>query len=263
MIEKELQNLGLSPKETKVYLSALELGAKSAQDLARHANVNRVTCYVMLDNLIKRGLVSQVEGEKGRIFVAESPEKLLHYLDSRERRVKEQKSGVEKILPQLLAIFNVESDKPKVRYLEGYNGVRTLQKMVLDSKTKNIDGIVSLDYAFEHFEPRVFDDYRVELIKRGVTGRNIVTTEKYTLDYIPKGMEKLQQIRILPYDKFQFPGEIAIYDSFASIMSFHGKPVCIMIEHSAVVSILKSWFSLAWEGAEKFKLNKDDKKYGT
>jgi len=256
MIEKELQKLGLSQKETKVYLAALELGAKSAQEIARRANINRVTCYIMLENLMERGLMSQIEGEKGRIFAAESPEKLLHYLDRQERELREQKSYVKNILPQLLAIFNVAGDKPKVKYFEGLEGVRMLQKIAIDSDTKQIDEIVSLDHAFQHFEPHAFDDYRENLLKKQVNGRHILTTKKYTLDYVPKGFEKFHEFRVLPYEKFQFAGEIAVFDRFASIASFYGEPACIVIEHPVVVDLMKNWFNLAWEGALKYKIDK-------
>lgn len=256
MIEEELQKLGLSQKEAKVYLAALEMGPRSAQEIARRANINRVTCYLMLEALINRGLVSQVDGEKGRIFMAESPEKMINYFDEQQKEVMKQKINAEKLIPELLALFNVASDKPKVRYLEGFNGIKVLQAMVIESGTKHIDGIVSLDHAFSHFDPRTFDDYRKALLEMKVRGRNIITTKKYTLDYVPQEVYEYQEVRLLPYEKFEFPGEIAIFEKFAGIFSYIGKPICIMVEHPAVVTILQNLFNLAWEGADKFKIDK-------
>ena len=42
-LDKELQKIGLSEKEAKVYLAALELGQASVQNIARKAEVNRAT----------------------------------------------------------------------------------------------------------------------------------------------------------------------------------------------------------------------------
>ncbi len=252
MIEKELLKLGLSEKEIKVYLAAMELGPKPVQEIARRANINRVTCYVILENLLDFGLVTQIEGEKGKIYAAENPEKLLQYLDKKEREIESTKKEISEILPELLAMFNRVGDRPVVRYLEGVEGIRGLQEQILESGTQHIDSIVSLDYAFKHYSPQEFNDYRKELIKRKIKIRGITTSKKYTHEYMPKGHEEDQKYRFLPADKFEFPGEIGVFDDFASIFSYTGKPVLIIIEHPQVVKILQSWFDLAWKGTENY-----------
>ena len=52
------KKLGLSDKETAVYLSLLEHGAVSVRELARAANLNRGTTYDILKKLQAEGLVS-------------------------------------------------------------------------------------------------------------------------------------------------------------------------------------------------------------
>jgi len=73
---KELQDLGLSEKEARVYLAALELGQTTADKLAKHAKVNRSTTYVQLESLMKVGLMSTHEERKKTVFAPESPELL-------------------------------------------------------------------------------------------------------------------------------------------------------------------------------------------
>jgi len=252
MIEKELLKLGLSEKEIKVYMAAMELGPKPVQEIARRANINRVTCYVILENLMDFGLVSQIEGDKGRIYAAENPEKLIHYLDKKGKELESTKKEISEILPELLAMFNRVGDKPVVRYLEGVSGIRDLQEQIIESGTKHIDSIVSLDYAFEHYPPQEFNDYRKKLVEKKIKIRGITTSKQYTHDYMPKDHKEHQEYRFLPADKFAFPGEIGVFDDFASIFSYHEKPILIIIEHPQVVKILQSWFDLAWEGTEKY-----------
>lgn len=255
MIEKELLKLGLSEKEIKVYMASMELGPKPVQEISRRANINRVTCYVILENLMDFGLVSRIEGEKGKIYAAENPEKLIQYLDKKEKEILSTKKEISEILPELLALFNRVGDRPVVRYLEGVQGIRDLQKEIIASNTEHIDNIVSLDWAFEHFDPKDFNDYREELIRRKVKIRGISTSKKYTHDYMPEGHQENQEYRFLPADQFEIPGEISIFDDFASIFSYQNKPILIIIEHPQVVNILKSWFELAWLGTEKFASN--------
>ena len=68
---KELQDLGLSEKEARVYL-----GQTTADKLAKHAKVNRSTTYVQLESLMKVGLMSTHEERKKTVFAPESPELL-------------------------------------------------------------------------------------------------------------------------------------------------------------------------------------------
>ena len=50
---KELQDIGLSEKEARVYLAALEIGRATADQLAKHAKIVRPTTYVQLQSLMK------------------------------------------------------------------------------------------------------------------------------------------------------------------------------------------------------------------
>ena len=50
-LKKELEHLGLSDKEAKVYLAALEMGPSPVQDISHKAHVNRATTYVMIESL--------------------------------------------------------------------------------------------------------------------------------------------------------------------------------------------------------------------
>ncbi|MBI4087815.1 TrmB family transcriptional regulator, partial [Candidatus Kaiserbacteria bacterium] len=68
---KELEDLGLSEKEARVYLAALELGQNTAERIAKQASVNRSTTYVQLDSLMKMGLISTHEEDKKTLFAPE------------------------------------------------------------------------------------------------------------------------------------------------------------------------------------------------
>ena len=62
----------MSEKEARVYLYALELGATTADKLAKHAKVNRSTTYVQLESLMKNGLIRDLKvGDKTLITVTE------------------------------------------------------------------------------------------------------------------------------------------------------------------------------------------------
>ena len=71
----ELSHVGLSDKEAAVYLAAMELGPAVVQDIAKKAEVNRATTYVMIESLASRGMMSTFVKGKKRYFAAEPPER--------------------------------------------------------------------------------------------------------------------------------------------------------------------------------------------
>jgi sugar-specific transcriptional regulator TrmB len=253
MIDQELQKIGLSPKEIKVYVSALQTGPKSAQDIARHAGVNRVTCYVVLENLMRYGLITHCEGEKGRIFTAENPERLKNYIEAKKNEINEKGKNVDRVMPHLMALFNEIGDKPHVHYLEGDQGIKLFKQRVLSSSTKQIDEIVSVDAVYNEWGNMEHYDYKEKIFQRDTKYRIIYTIKKYTLDYLPSIEDARLEARQLPYDKFVFPGNIDILDDFAAIACFQKKPSIIILEHPDIIAMLRSWFDLAWESAEEHK----------
>jgi HTH-type transcriptional regulator, sugar sensing transcriptional regulator len=148
MYEKELINLGLSEKESKVYLAALELGPETAQKIAQKAGINRPTAYVQIESLKNRGLMSQFDKGKKTFYVAESPERLSSLLNVLEKELEFKKVETERVLPSLLNLFAGKGERPKVRFLEGVEGLKTIQQEFLRSKEKKIVGLTNLDELY-------------------------------------------------------------------------------------------------------------------
>ena len=94
MIDKDLQAVGLQEKEAKVYLAALELGKGTAQQIAIKAELKRPTTYVIMEELMRQGLVSSFYEGKKQYFVAENPERLVDILQNQK-----QDSRTRKYLP--------------------------------------------------------------------------------------------------------------------------------------------------------------------
>src|SRR5581483_2129774 len=83
VLAKQLIEFGLSQKEAKVYLALLELEVGSVSEVAKSANINRSSTYVVLSSLKKKGLISTSEDKKIQMFVATPPEMLL--LEAQEK----------------------------------------------------------------------------------------------------------------------------------------------------------------------------------
>lgn len=251
MLEKELQKLGLSDKEAKVYLSSMELGPTPVQGISKKAGVNRATTYVMIESLIERGLMSSFEKGKKRFFTAESPDQLLSILHKEELEAKEKTRQFEGILPELKILFAAAEEKPRVKFFEGVEGLKAIQDDVLKSKYDQLDEIVALDASYRTFPPAT-QDHRQKLIEKtkNIPVRVIYTTKKgATLSQ----KEGRRERRYIPPEKFPFTTDTIIYGNKLAIGTSEGKLMGVIIESKEITEALRSIFNLAWEGAEKYQ----------
>ena len=93
-----LQNYGLSEKEARIYLTAVELGPTVASTIARNSGEKRVTTYTLLKELIKKGYMNEIKRNDISYFSSISPEILFKELEKKYLSFKET-------LPDFLSVF--------------------------------------------------------------------------------------------------------------------------------------------------------------
>lgn len=111
-----LERLGLSNKESSIYLSLSESGPATVSEISKNTGLHRPTVYQTLPALQKLGLVTESKKGKRAYFVAESPEKLRTLLSETESKLNE-------LVPELKAVFESHEQKPLVKFLEGKKGI--------------------------------------------------------------------------------------------------------------------------------------------
>lgn len=249
LLNKTLKNLGLSEKEAKVYLAALELGAQPVQEIAKKAGVNRATTYVMIESLTQKGLMSSFEKGKKRYFNAEEPERLFNIIKSQEREIKEQEAMIKKIMPDLSAIYAVSEHKPRVRFFEGMEGVQNIQDDILESKTNYIDAALDIDEYRKHFSDQDFAEYRKEIMKRKIKQRIMFTTQGPPPDAMAE-KEKFTgtlDYKYIPKQDFNFPGELTIYANRVALYTTKGKVIGVIIDSPEINQMIKAFYDITWK----------------
>ncbi|MFA5413000.1 MAG: helix-turn-helix domain-containing protein [Patescibacteria group bacterium] len=247
MLEKELQKLGLSDKEAKVYLSSMELGPSPVQSIASKAGVNRATTYVMIESLIERGLMSSFEKGKKKFFTAESPLRLLALLRKEEAEIKDKMRNLEEIIPHMNTLLANTEERPRVRFYEGKEGLRAVQEDFLRTHDKKIETIYSADYIRQVFTDDERKEYVEKRMEKGIKVRSIYTFEKGTL------VDKTATRCKIPTSKFPLFCDIIMYGNNVAITSLKGRLFGIIVESKEFADTMRSIFELSWEAAEKYK----------
>lgn len=242
MLEKQLQELGLAEKESRVYLAALELGSASVQDIAHKAGVNRPTTYVQIEFLAKKGLMSSFIRGKKRYFNAESPEQLMRILDKKKKEIENKQDELEKSMPELKSLHNLMEDKPKVRYFEGKEGLKAIQQDILRTDIKVVKEVTNID----NFQESEDDHYRNKVKEKlkNIPVQVIYTSKEGSIKAEKEGNRKRL---FVPLEKFDFPSEIMIYGKNKVAFINPTKTNGVIVENDDIFNTLNSLFDLAWK----------------
>ena len=112
-----LKSLNLSADEAAVYLATMELGQATIQVIAKKSGVKRTTIYHFIEELKERGLLQETRKKKRNVYTAVHPKQLLTI---EQVRLKE----LEHLIPELTAVYNKSTTKPRVTFYEGVNDIK-------------------------------------------------------------------------------------------------------------------------------------------
>lgn len=244
--------MNFSEKEADVYLALLELGKATVSVIARKAGLNRTTGYHILDSLTGKGLVSVSGSEPLQEFVAESPDKITELLQKKFTEYEKYLSQAKETVPQLKSFHNV-SDRPRVRFYEGKQGLMEVYEDTLTSHEPL--------KAFANFEdmhkalPDYFPSYYLRRAKKGLNIRGVVPITPEALERQKHNKEEAREMVFVPGDKYYFSPEIDMYDNKVMIASWKEK-LGIIIESEEISDAMKKVFELAWIGAQQISKTK-------
>lgn len=250
MQPSDLLDLGLQKDEARVYLAILELGGSYVSAIARKADVHRVVCYKILEELVAKGLVSTFIKNKVKHFAVESPEILVY-----KQQQKWEKA--QKLLPELLSITNALAYKPKIQYYEGLEGMKNIFEETLNAAGELV-GYTNLESLPKVIPEDFLRMYAAKKIARGIKTRMLSPHTSAALQYLstyyPQGFDlSLVEILFVHPGQFPFEYEITIYGNKVAILSLNpDERMGLIIESPVYARTQRAIFQLAWLGATSF-----------
>lgn len=243
MLIDVLKNLGLTNKEAKIYLACTELGSTIVSQISKHAGVNRVTTYDILEKLIKKGFINYFTKNKIKYFSAVKP-------DTVYKVTKQKTEDLKKALPELKRLHG-DTPHPRIRYFEGLNGIKTIYHDTLTSKTQILNYANSEE--IRTYWPQYDQEYVRNRAKKKIYLRGIAPLDKAGLKVQSENKKYYRNIRLIPRNKYDFSNEINIYDNKVSIISFNEGLIGMIIESSEIADTQRTIFKMVWEFAGQFK----------
>ena len=248
-LKKELEHLGMTDKESRVYLAALEMGPSPVQDISHKAKVNRATTYVMIESLSARGLMSTFQKGKKRFYAAESPDRLMTIVDREQKVLAEKQAELMKAMPMLEALYNAEGAKPQVRYLEGGEGAHAVRQAFERLKGDFVQ-IVPLDDVHRSEEMLHGRDEHIDILsKQGVKGRILVTMDDPDPSHLPNA--PTFEMRLISSEEFPIHGEISVRGNHVFLFSHRSARISVVIVSQEIADVVRALFDMAWKRKEE------------
>lgn len=251
-----LKRAGLSEKEAVVYETLLASGQAGVNDLIKKIPYKRGDLYNILYSLRDKGIIEQTIKNKKIQFRPMDPHKLKEYIVEQEQKYREADSLIDSVLPGLSEMFKMTTERPVVRVLEGYDGIKELYEDTL-KVAKPIDSFMEAAES----DPKVWrwlrDHYVARRVKAGIPARVIVATEAdtNTTDYLAHDATELRETRVVNKKLFPSKLEIQIYGNKVAFANYNKNDaiVGVIIDNKNIAESMRGLFRLAWEGAAKTK----------
>lgn len=243
-----LCKIGLTAKESAVYLELLRLGRQAVSVIAKYVDLNRTTTYSVLNSLRKKGLVGTSVREGVRYFVANDPNTLVGFLDQKMRTFDYFREEMLAYIPQIrcLSQKNV-SPETGISFHEGVNGVKYVMEDCLNHL--NVSTIYPLSCGINFELKAYFDNCEARRDLRRDNLRKILFFGGITdCPFESNFLNPFVEMRFLDSNPTDyFVNMLNICDSRVSIMNLKsGFESAIVIDSLEIAMMKKKIFEMLW-----------------
>ncbi len=243
-ILRQLKELGLSEKESRVYVALVEIGKGTAYAIAKQAKVKRPTTYLILDDLRTKGLVLKIPHAKNQIFIAKDPNELFALQEEKLKNAR-------RILPELLARMS-GNNKASTLLFEGKEGVKEALAYKRDTlKNKELLAFYAKADKGAGGISKMYFDHDTALAQQKTIIQAFAPEHASLKEFRKTDNLKERRIITLPDSEF-FPNvSMEIAPEFVKII-LHKNTQALIVENKEFATLLTQVFTMLW----KEKVNK-------
>lgn len=251
--DKLLRSLGFTESESKLYLVSLETGPATVQDLAKKAKISRVTAYAAVDALMRNSLMSTIQQEKKRLFSAESPDRLISFVQNRMQHMQSTLKEVEASVEELRLLQRGE--KPVVKMFTGKEGIRALQNDLLQVAPKALDEIANFDEVLRLYPTEGNQEFFNKLDKLRMKRRLIFYTNGEKEKQIRGGFPDEHIAVMKEAGPSKFFADIQVYGNRVVMSTLRGEIIYILIESQDLADSFREVFGHMWNNVQDKRIS--------
>ncbi len=249
--DKLLRTLGFTDSESKLYLVSLETGPATVQDLAKKAKISRVTAYAAVDALMRNTLMSTMQQGKKRLFSAESPDRLISFVQNRMQHMQSTLKEVEASVEELRLLQRGE--KPVVKMFTGEEGIRALQNDLLQVAPKTLDEVAHFDEVLRLYPTEGNREFFDKLDKIHPKRRLIFYSRGD--NQIRGGFPDEHIAVIKETGPSKFFADIQVYGNRVVMSTLRGEIIFILIESQDLADAFREMFGHMWNNVQDKRIS--------
>ncbi len=236
--------VGLTEEQAMVYQSLLSHTAMAASVISRTVGIERTLTYKILGQLIDLKLVKKHD-QKGEVntFSAEHPQRLTEIFEEKRLQLEQAGTRLAFEMGNIISTFNLSAGKPHVRFMEGYDGFKYINKDII-SCGKDIKLIRSSIDSDDPEMLRLIEEQINMKVKKGIKtfivgpwptqiGPEATVVKK-------RDQERLVERRIL--DNFFVPTQVLVYNNRVAITDYKNNIITTVIENDSVQQTFQTIF---------------------
>jgi sugar-specific transcriptional regulator TrmB len=245
MNEEALKQMGLTNNEIKIYLCLLKKGEGSGSQLRQQTGISNSQVYASLDSLARKGVITYKKTAKGKLYGANNPEVFLDIMDEKKRYMEKQ-------IPVLKKLQQLNDADTQTSIYEGYNGFKTA--LYEQSKKCPVNGTMYI-LAFSN---QAYKNEKLAALLRDANKRSKEKKQKFKmiLDnrenrfYEQRKKEGLSSLRFMQKG-FSSPASINTFGDYVYIGFWSENPFMFVIKNKDVAKSFKNYFEFLWMIAEE------------
>lgn len=238
---KALQDIGYTDKEIKFYTKALELGQFTISSISHESGIKRPTCYLIIDELIKKGLITSIPRGRKTLYHAESPEVIINEMENRVKLAQ-------KILPYLNQIKVKKNNAPSIKFYTGRRGIEAIYGDVLKSKPGTIlKSMTPIEQIVNVVGEEFFEDWVKKRADRKIPSENIYPEkDKGYFGLVGTNEKLLRKSKYLP-SPFKIPATLGVYNDKVAFFSSKKDNFGFIVTSEEFAETIRGIFDHLWE----------------
>ena len=246
-IQGLLKKIGLQEKEITVYLYGLSHPPLPVSVLGAGCHLSRTNTYDVVKSLSEKGLCQSISGEYGRKIVMTPPKEFLKILNRRKNEISLLEDELQESLTEFSAhLYRGPVVHPRVTYFEGVEGLRKLFATSLQTQSKKLSTILSLQNVIDVLGREFVLQYTKDRVSRGVYARTLRPNRIHdSHPLMTEHKHALREVRYLPKTVKTDAG-VLIFDNKVAFITTYEQPFGTLIESIDFATTMQSYFDTLW-----------------
>lgn len=252
-----LSQSNFDAKKAEIYLILAQNGKLTVPQIQEKTPINRTTIYTILTELLADGYISYEKDGRTAYYSPNHPDTLNRLIQEKEQENAQFKRNMGDVISTLSGAYSTFSQKPGVRFLQGFEAVKEIYEDILES-SDYLYSLVPSGVRNHDFHNWIESDFVPKRAKKGVKTKLILNSEGIDEAYKNESEKFLREIRLVPKESFPIDTEIKIYgkDKVAFLSIHDDQCMGTIVQNPLIHETMTSFFHLAWEGATKLQQKK-------